>query len=120
MSSVRVPAMTAFVEATAGIMRLTTPVKTKHMALCEGVAQRELVNELQKQVFVFSTENQFKTQFYSCLTGEMHKGKVLGSGIPSARTGLPNSTGIFIQLSLLSPSKQHSTHPNIQQDFLGI
>lgn len=33
MSSFSIPAITAFVEATAGIIRLTTPVKTKHTAL---------------------------------------------------------------------------------------
>lgn len=33
MSSFSIPAITAFVEATAGIIRLTTPVKTKHRAL---------------------------------------------------------------------------------------
>lgn len=33
MSSFSIPAITAFVEATAGIIRLTTPVKTKHTTL---------------------------------------------------------------------------------------
>jgi len=36
----------------------------------------------------------------------MHKGKIFGFGIPSARTGLPNCMGIFTQLFSPSPSSQ--------------
>lgn len=48
MSSGSIPAITAFVEATAGMIRLTTPVNTKHTMMLgkdravstEGCTQR--------------------------------------------------------------------------------